>query len=1168
MQKGSKTNPLERKIYLYRRPLFFWMKFSLVLLYLKLLVISVLYAGNSKGQALDIRLNMELSNTSIKESLNVLAKKTNVSISYRDDLISAYAKKVNINLHNGTARQVLNRILESTDLIYHETETDVFVTKKTKQSGLSGFIFDSESKAPMAGVSIRLKGYAGSSITDAKGYFQINAPQESGILILQHLGYEKQEVKYERSAAPLRIVMRKTAIDLREVTVNARKKVNTEAALLEERRLSSTIQDGISAEMMERTASITTTQALQRVTGVTITDEKYVAVRGLGERSVIGQLNGVRLASSNPDRSAIPLDLIPAALLDNITVYKTATPDKPADAASAIVELKTKSIPDSITLEFSAQTGFNSNIGFGGRYNSFENSNMGIGGQRINKKNLQNDFLALSEQYPNGLNSIQKLITDRNYSPEAWQEVNRINGIMQRFDPTMTTQYKQAQPNQIYSLTFGNSYKGFGAGKVGVILGGNYYKRFSDIYQGQLTQYSIYQGVVTGNLDVYSHRNIPNFITPNRLYMGRYQNYVENTGTETLNYGILAGVAYRFNPRHELAVQYMGSWGGENKATNMNGSYEYTNLPGSVNSYVYALQQAYRKLDIFNFQGEHKFGLGKFAPRLSYNGATSRSSQNEPDYRFASLAVYRPDAGGYYNRPYFKDGTTESALTYSEHLYALTSGYVNGYGTYGVIQAEPNGRRWRDLQEKNYNYKADLAIPFTLFDGNQEFKTGINYLFRDRTFSENHLLMPGSNFAGNRAIPIYDVNGDLNRLVGPEIVGVKPAGLQGESGMPIGGFIYNSQKSPNNYKGYYETNAFYGMLDLRPTEKLRVTGGVRFEMTNIGSRVDTTNVFLDPGLTATSQDGKKIPMLFIEPNSLYRTGYKPFYSVNVTYNPKEKMNVRVAYNSTLARPELREITNVFEFDAFQMGLVVGNPNLKNQYTQNLDFRWEWFPNTGEVLAISAFGKQIDHQLIRVFNLKTNGLAATYPEFPTIQYQNDQNTGYVWGVEFEVVKQLESLWTPLKGFSLGSNLMLAQSNIKKSDERYLANKSLDRHTPKNSPLFEQAPYSINAWLNYTNKKWGTDLTGTFNMVGERLVQINLTGEPDLYSRPFPMVDFVITQHIYKRVNFKGYAKNILNPAIKTVYANPGTGGLWYNNEYINRSYQRGMEVVFGVTYNVF
>jgi len=470
--------------------------------------------------------------------------------------------------------------------------------------------------------------------------------------------------------------------------------------------------------------------------------------------------------------------------------------------------------------------------------------------------------------------------------------------------------------NQLYSATFGNSYDVFGKHKLGLIVGGNYYRRTADIYQGELTQYSIYQGVVTGNPDIFSFRNIPNYITPNSLFMGKYQTYSENTGTETLNYGTLVGVTYRFNPQHEVSMQYLGSWGGESIATNLNGRYEYSGLPGEVRSTIHSLKQTFRNLNTFNLQGEHKFLKNELSPRLSYNVATSKSTQNDPDLRFASLVDYKPRGGGWYRRPIIGEQAHFDDYVYSEHLYALTSGYVNGFGNYGIIQAEPNGRRWRNLNEDNFNAKADLSFPFRLLGEKQLFKTGFNYLFRDRKFTENQLFLPGSNFTGNKSIPLYDVQGNLDRLVSNEIVGVVlPKAGQGEGMMPVGGFLYNSQKSPNNYKGYFETNALYGMLDLKIAERFRMAGGVRFEMTNIGSTVDTANVFLDPALTATSPDGTRIPLDPINPNSVYKTKYKPFYSVNATYTLNDNMNFRGAFNTTLARPELREITNVFEFDA-------------------------------------------------------------------------------------------------------------------------------------------------------------------------------------------------------------------------------------------------------------
>jgi len=1050
-----------------------------------------------------------------------------------------------------------------------------YATSLQQQITIKGQVIDATNKKELAGVSVHVKGIGTNTTTDQQGRFEIAVRSEDDVLIFRILGYRQREVRASQAKGQTALSFLSTTLD--EVTVSTSRRANTEAAVLEERRRAGIVQDAISAQQIERTASITTTQALQRVVGVTVTDEKYVAVRGLGDRSVIGQLNGVRLASSNPDRSAIPLDLVPASLLDNITVFKTYTPDKPADATSGIVELKTKSIPDTLIFEVIAQSGFNSNIGIGGRLNSFQNSNMGFWGTRINDKNLSNDFLNLAHEYPNGLGSIQRLIANTNFSPSAQQEVSRINNIMQGFDQNLTTRYADAPLNQLYSVTFGNNYDVFKKHKLGVILGGNYYRRSTDVYRGELTQWSVYQGVVTGNSDVYSWRNIPNFITPNNLYLGKYQTHRENTGIETLNYGILGGLAYRFSPRHEISGQFMGSWGGENAATNMDGAYEYSGLPGDVLSRIYSLKQTYRTLYTYNLQGEHKFGMGQYTPQLSYSASTSTSTHNDPDYRFASLVDFMPeqDEWSWYTHKRYT-GDRDVLFNYTEerrhtdHLYALTSGYVNGYGPYGIIQAEPNGRRWRYLDETNYNYRADLKIPFSLFGQRQELQIGGNYLFRDRVYTENQLFLPGSNYTDLGATPIYEVDADLDRLVSNEVVGVRPAdGWRGEGAFPVSGFLYNSQKSPNNYTGYYETKALYGMFDLRPTEQLRLMGGVRLETTDIGSIVDTTGVFLDPSLTATTSDGNRVPLVLIEPNSLYRTGYKPFYSLNVTYSLDDGlMNIRGGYSTTLARPELREITNVFEYDVFQMGLVVGNPLLKNQTSQNLDFRWEWFPNKGEVLAVSAFGKRIHDQLVKVFSLRTEGLAATYPEFPAIRFENEPNVGQVWGMEVEAVKNLETIVPQLQHFFIGTNLMLAQSNIRKSELRYAANRTLDRHSPKNSPLFEQAPYSVNAWLNYTNKVWGSDFTATFNIVGERLVQINLLGEPDLYSRPVPMLDLVWSQRIHKRVLFKGYAKNILNPAVKTVYANPGTGGLWYGNEYVQRSYKRGAEIMMGFTYNIF
>lgn len=1132
------------------------------------MLLIVQFTQLSAAQVPEGKLNLPEGMFTAGEIIAQVKKQYQVIFSYDETVAARLSEKVRIRTKLPVVKEALNWMRQDAGIAYSSAGDYVILSIAPQPVTLKGQVTDAATRKPLPGVAVRIKGTSRGTATDADGNFSLELPGNEATLVFSYIGYQSQEIKAKATSGRMTVALKESRTQLGEVTVQARRKSNTDVAVLAERKASAIVQDAISAATIEKTASITTTQALQRVSGVTVTDDKYVAIRGLGDRSVIGQLNGVRLASSDPDRSAIPLDLVPAALLDNITIYKTYTPDKPADAAAGIVELKTRSVPDSATFSITAQTGFNTNIGIGGKANSFYNSDPGFFGQKVKDRWLSDEFMALGKQYPGGLSDIQSMIAHSRNDPATQAEVNRINGIMHQLDPVLTTRYARAPLNQLYSATYGNSFTLFGKHKLGVIAGVNYYRRTNDINGGDLTQWSIYQGVLSGNPDVNGPRVIPNYITPNNINMGKYLSYKENTGTETLNYGFLGGLTYRFNPRHEISMQYLGSRGSEVQSTNLYGAYEYSGLEGRVDNIVYSLKQSYRTLNTFNLQGEHKFLKGNYSPRLSYNLATSTSGQEDPDYRFVNLAIYSPPGGGAISIPSPIPNQPPQVVA-TPSYYSLVSGYVNGYGPYGIIQADPNGRRFRRLDETNYNYKADLGIPFPLFGRRQEFKTGVNYLHRDRNFSEHVLQLPGSNFSTDKNLPLYQVYGNLDHLVGFDRIGIRPpSNYNGEGEPVVGGFLYNAQKSPNNYEGFYETRAFYGMLDLRLLDNLRLTGGVRFEMTDIQAAVDTAGVFLDPSLTAPDENGETVKLVFTEPNSVYKTDYKPYYSVNLTYTLKESMNFRAGFNTTLSRPELREITNVFEFDPFQFALVVGNPQLKNQTTNSYDFRWEWFPAPGEVIAASAFYKEIDNQLTKVYKLNSKGLDARFPEFPAIEFQNDPNKGRVYGIELELVKNLGGFWKPLRYFSLGSNLLLAQSDIRKTPERMEASRAIDRRSPDNSPLFEQAPFSLNVFLNYGNTRTRTDITATFNMVGERLIQINLSGEPDLYSRPLPVLDLVFSQYLTRRLQLKGYAKNILDQPVKEVYANPGTGGKFYGKTYERRSYRRGSEIMLGLTYNVF
>jgi len=1127
---------------------------NLLLLFL-LIGCSITYsaAGQEKDKfaALTMKVSINVKSVSLTQVLESLEKQTSYSFTYEKGVFNNIpVAELQLNTTLGGALEYLQKnykLLFSVGVKNIGVKPDgLSKTTVQAQRVIKGRVTEADSGNPLSGVTIQVKGSGIYATTDNDGFFSIKLPDgNAAVLTFSSIQYKGIDIK-TGSQDFITVQLSPDKKQLQEVVVSARKRVNNENALLDVRKNAATVSDGISAKSIEKTASITTTQALQRVSGVTITDDKYVAVRGLGDRSVIAQLNGARLSSSDPDRTTVPLDLVPAALLDNLTVFKTLTPDKPADASSGIIELKTKSVPSSMVLSFTAQVGYNSTIGLGGEYNSFRNAKLGFWGQKVKAHNLSQDFLGLKELYPGGRPQIQQLFIDSRYNPALTAEANRINNIMLGFDPVITTSYQRASPNQVYSATFGNNFKLFKR-NLGVIISGNYYNRTEDRYQAELNQWSIYQGIVTGT-PIYKPLTIPGFITPNSLNLGKYLSYKENSGTQKLNYGLLAGLTYQFNNRHEISAQYLGSRGAQTEGSSLIGKYENTGLEAVVYNKLYGLRQNFRIFSTVDVQGEHKFWKKEAATRLSWSASVSSSSQNEPDYRFVNIVQKQDlrylDANG---------------VGIGTNTYGLVVGTVHGVGPLGRIVADPNGRRFRKLDEDNKNFKADLVQPFKLLGQTQEVKIGFNMLERDRTFSENVLGLPNNYDILNKS------NGNVDALVSYSNIGLLDPSQYNEEGQPrVGGFIYQTKKSPNNYSGKYNTNAFYTMADMRLSRKFRLIGGARWESTDIRANVDTNDVYIDPLLLA-NPNFRPEPIV---PNTSVKEKLKPYFSGNLIYTPVASMNLRFAFSQALARPELREITNIYQFDPFQFAVVSGNPALRNQLTRNADFRWEWFTNPGEVLSVSLFGKLIDHQLTKVFILNSLGNQSTDPEYPIVKYINDPEQARVYGIEIEARKNLGKLWRPLKHLYIGTNSLIAESRIEKNAERLRSSRIIDRNASAYSPIFEQAPYVINAYLDYDNPKTKTNINVSFNMVGERLVQVQLDGSPDLYDRPVPVLDLVFSQHVFKRFIIKGFAKNLLNPAYEVVYATPRNKGNFYGNKYTQHKFYKGSEFLIGITYNIF
>ena len=96
---------------------------------------------------------------------------------------------------------------------------------------------------------------------------------------------------------------------------------------------------------------------MQRVTGISVVDNQYVFVRGLGERYSNTTLNGSIMPTTEPDKKVVPFDLFPTGLVESIQVVKSYLPDKPAEFAGGLVQIEPSNFPDARTMNVGIEIG-------------------------------------------------------------------------------------------------------------------------------------------------------------------------------------------------------------------------------------------------------------------------------------------------------------------------------------------------------------------------------------------------------------------------------------------------------------------------------------------------------------------------------------------------------------------------------------------------------------------------------------------------------------------------------------------------------------------------------------------------------------------------------------------------------------------------------------------
>jgi TonB-dependent receptor len=266
---------------------------------------------------------------------------------------------------------------------------------------VSGKVTDASNGSPCNGVKVSVVGKAIFTLTDFNGAYLLSKIP-AGVYTIEFKSTEyktKQLTEFaikENEQLTLDVELEMRSQTTQGVTVTKYIKKDTQEGAVLMQRKSPVLLDVVPAEVITRSPARTASDALSKVSGASIQDNKFAVIRGLNDRYNAAYLNDAPLPSSESDRKAFSFDIFPVNMLENLAIVKTASADLPGEFAGGIILVKTKDVP----LE-----NFNS-LSIGGGYNTITSFKKGLSapGGKLDWLGLDDGTRAIPSSIPANVN--------------------------------------------------------------------------------------------------------------------------------------------------------------------------------------------------------------------------------------------------------------------------------------------------------------------------------------------------------------------------------------------------------------------------------------------------------------------------------------------------------------------------------------------------------------------------------------------------------------------------------------------------------------------------------------------------------------------------------------------------------------------------------------------
>jgi len=888
-----------------------------------------------------------------------------------------------------------------------------------------GRVIDGTSAHGIPEAGVQIVGTTIGAQTGVDGRFVIaNVPAGTHSLSVRRMGFTPKTVTGVLIGAgqtlEQNVTLTPAATQIAATVVTAATERGTVNEALDAQRTAVGVVSAITAEQISRSPDADAAQAVQRVSGVTVQDSRYVFVRGLGERYTTASLNGARLPSPEPEKRVVPLDLFPAGLLQSVTTSKTFTPDQSGDFAGAMVDIRTREFPSRRTLTLQLNEGFAS-----GATGSRLIAGRGVGGEP----------LAMAS----GKRELPELVASVGNFQGVTLNQGDKNLLISQFRNAWTPANTSAAPKTSAGLSFGGDDPILFGHNVGYLFSGSY------SYGTELKDNQVRALADRGN-------------TPGETRT--IDQFIGETTSQNVLLGGIANLSTMLGETSRLSFNGLYNRTADNDARVERGSFENEGVRAQITRMQY-VERAVRSTQL---AGEHQIGQQRFDWALTTSGVR----RDEPDRSEFVQSIEQDAPGGPDVLRWWNTGNGGAVRTFSA------------------------------LHEDSREAKGNYQFGFSTLGREHLVKFGV----LARRTTRNADTRAYSISAPGAAMSVRELSAEQifdGRFSGPD-----------DSVFTIGALAQGGSYDAHDHLG-----AGYAMAEFGLSARSRLVAGARYEADRLTVNAAST---LGSPITISKNWNDLLPSV----------------ALNTQLNDAQQL--RLSVSRTLARPEYREITPIKSRDVLNGDDTQGNDRLERTNVTNADVRWEWYPNSGEILSAALFAKQFDRPIERVYQAAGSGTR-------TVFYTNAKSaTNY--GVEVEARKNLGFVGQALDPFTVFTNVTVMRSEINLGEDTRASATNLRR------AMVGQAPYVFNGGLSYLGR--GTSATLLYNRVGERIVAAGDRPLPDVIESPRDVIDLSIRLPVKGTLSARFDAKNLLDSPYRTIQ------GTVTREEYrIGRTVQAGL-----------